>query len=490
MLDSSALRGWPSIRRTLRKAAVEVAMNSRALCWLRRDLRFNDNTALSQATQVCQNVFCVFIFDSVILDSLTNRADKRVQFIYDSVLELRDRLKIQGSDLMMLHGDPATLIPELAKSLGVGRVFWSHDDDPYALNRDAAVAQRLDSLKISHHSVKDHVVFERQEILNLSGEPFKVFTPYAKAWRVKLEPQHLAEQIPNVSHLSPKGEFPPSNHIALRDLGFQESELWLSPGENAAKERLTEFLQNVDQYGEERDFPCLNSTSGLSVHLRHGTISIRECFRRSINLDSTGAQKWVSELIWREFYHMILANHPHVGQGHAFQRQYEDIDWPGTEENFTKWCDGQTGYPLVDAAMRCLNQTGWMHNRLRMVVAMFLTKDLLVDWRKGEAYFAEKLLDFDLASNNGGWQWSASTGVDAQPYFRILNPVLQSLKFDSEGRFIKEWVPELSHLDGEFLHFPFSKDGTRTLETPADYPDPIVIHSEQKDKTLSLFKRN
>ncbi|MCB0825154.1 MAG: deoxyribodipyrimidine photo-lyase [Armatimonadetes bacterium] len=465
-------------------------MYDRALCWLRRDLRVTDNCALALATLEARNVFCVFVFDTVILDELTNRKDKRVQFIFDSVMELRRNLQEQGSDLIILHGDPLDLIPEISESLGAEKVFWSHDDDPYALDRDSKVRAILDSKGVFHQSVKDHVVFERQEVLNRSGEPFKVFTPYSKAWLAKLEPQHLAEQAPILRHLAPKSDFPEASNLSLGDLGFQETDLWLNPGESAAKDRLLAFLEHVDSYGEERDFPTLDSTSGLSVHLRHGTISNRECFREAMKLDSVGAKKWVSELIWREFYHMILANFPHVGHGRAFQPHYNDIEWPGSDEHFTKWCEGKTGYPLVDAAMRCLNETGWMHNRLRMVVAMFLTKDLLVDWRKGEAYFAENLLDFELASNNGGWQWSASTGVDAQPYFRIFNPILQSLKFDTEGKFIKEWVPELKELEGKFLHFPFNPDGTRTLETPADYPDPIVIHSEQKEKALSLFKRD
>ena len=456
-----------------------------AICWLRRDLRLQDNAALALATSQSTQVAVVFVYDTTILDTLP-KSDRRVTFIHQSLTELDKNLAKHGSRLVTLHGDPLDLIPKLAKDLNANHVFASHDDDPYAIKRDKAVNTKLDG-KLT--TCKDHVVLERQEVLNQSGEPYKVYTPYSKEWRNVQQSHHLDEHSVNTKHLTQEKDLK-NLHLGnqtLEEIGFEETELWLKPGEKAAHKRLAEFLEEIKDYKEQRNFPALNATSGLSVHLRFGTISIRECFRKAIHLRSQGAITWVNELIWREFYHMILANFPHVGEGKAFRPDYEDIQWPGSDEHFKKWCLGQTGYPLVDAAMRCFNQTGWMHNRLRMVTAMFLTKDLLVDWRKGEQYFADNLLDFELASNNGGWQWSASTGVDAQPYFRIFNPVLQSLKFDPEGEFIKEWCPELKDLDKKSVHWPFQEDGQRTLETPSDWPDPLVIHKEQKSKALALF---
>ncbi len=270
---------------------------------------------------------------------------------------------------------------------------------------------------------------------------------------------------------------------SLSSIGFHPSPLAIEPGEDAARKALTEFRSQIDRYFETRDFPALDGTSGLSPHLRFGTISIREAFRFAIANSSEGAAKWRDELIWREFYQQILWNHPYV-VGSSFRPQYRDIEWPGSDTDFEAWCTGRTGYPLVDAAMRCFNATGLMHNRLRMVVASFLVKDLLIDWRRGEKYFADRLLDFDLASNNGGWQWAASTGCDAQPYFRIFNPVSQSRKFDSEGEFIRSWVPELAHLDAKSIHWPH-----QGLFGVPGYPAPIVNHDEQRAKALQLFKR-
>jgi deoxyribodipyrimidine photo-lyase len=278
----------------------------------------------------------------------------------------------------------------------------------------------------------------------------------------------------------------------LSEIGFRPNGLWLKPGTAGAQERLSAFLAKIDRYKSERDFPALDSTSGLSVHLRHGTVSVRQCFREAVALQGNGPSKWLDELVWREFYHMILANFPHVVD-RPFRDEYDTLEWPGTQEAYEAWEEGRTGYPLVDAAMRCLRATGWMHNRLRMVTAMFLTKDLLVDYRRGESLFARWLLDFELASNNGGWQWSASTGVDAQPYFRIFNPILQSRKFDPEAVFIKQWCPELAGFEPELAHWPHDAGPIEQLaagcQLGKDYPRPIVDHSVQRQLAIELLSR-
>lgn len=462
----------------------------RSVCWIRRDMRLEDHTALAQATARSETVAVVFVYDTIILDAISDRSDRRMTFIHQTLEELSGDLKSLGSEIVTLIGDPVEVIPQFCADWKAEAVFAAHDDDPYALERDKRVRENLSRDGAVFHTFKDHVVFERREVLTGGGEAYKVFTPYSRAWRALLEPHHLDERVPDKGKLAPLNELPEQfrGNRNWDEIGFEENSCIIHPGPKAARKRLEEFLERVSGYGRDRDFPALDSTSGLSMHLRFGTISVRECFRAVHGDEREGAHKWETELIWREFYHMILANFPKVGQGHAFKSELDDLPWTGTEKEFQRWCAGRTGYPIVDAAMRCFNSTGWMHNRLRMIVAMFLTKDLLVDWRKGEQYFAERLLDFDLASNNGGWQWSASTGVDAQPYFRIFNPVLQSAKYDPEGAFIRKWCPELRDLDDNAVHWPFDEDGGRNLETPADYPDPIVIHREQKGKALALFK--
>ncbi|MBL8059504.1 MAG: deoxyribodipyrimidine photo-lyase [Chthonomonas sp.] len=453
----------------------------RAVCWIRRDIRLSDHRALAEATANARQVALAFVFDTTILDALEDRDDRRVNFIYDSLKELDDNLKKHGSKLVVLHGNPIVEIPKLCRDLDAEALFFNEDVDPYAVKRDAEVVRQVKHT----HSFKDHVVFIRDEILNLQGEPFKVFTPYSKAWKARLKPEDVASYDPDLKNLWPAKDLP-AEFPTLEHLGFERNSLWLEPGESGAQQRLREFLPKLPHYAENRDCFDIDGTSGLSVHLRHGTISIRECFRAA-----EGYEKWFNELIWREFYHMILSQFPHVVEG-AFRPEYNDIIWPGDDHAFEKWASGQTGYPIVDAAMRCFNATGWMHNRLRMVVAMFLTKDLLVDWRKGEAYFARYLLDFDLAQNNGGWQWSASTGVDAQPYFRIFNPYLQSVKFDPDASFITKWCPELTDFPVEFRHWPheatqFDQEAARCI-LGQDYPHPIVDHQEQKSKAIALFK--
>lgn len=428
----------------------------------------------------------VFVYDRPILDALKDKADKRLTFIQESLSEIDAELRRLGSRLVTLHGDPVELIPRLADQLRAEAVYANHDDDPYALKRDSDVSRLLEGQGRQLKTFKDCVVFERREVLNQSGGPFRVFTPYSRAWKGLLTPLDFSDESPNLAALASVETIPTeaAGPKSYEELGFQRADLWLQPGSKAAQARLGEFLGGIDSYKEARDFPSLEATSGLSVHLRHGTISIRECVRAAVSQGSPGAQKWLDELIWREFYHMILVLFPHVIV-EPFQPQYRTLEWPGREEHLEAWKKGQTGYPIVDAAMRCLNKTGWMHNRLRMIAASFLTKDLLVDWRMGEAWFAEKLLDFDLASNNGGWQWSASMGVDAQPWFRIFNPKLQSMKFDPDGVFIRQWVPELRELNAKDIHAPWESVG---MFGPDGYPEPIVIHHVQKDLALQLLR--
>jgi deoxyribodipyrimidine photo-lyase len=443
----------------------------------------NDHAALSWATTSCERVYIVFIYDSVILDVLPSRHDRRLQFISSSLDEIHN----QTQALLTAHGNPIGLVPAIAQELGVDVVVASHDDDPYALTRDHAIKTLLGPKFIT---VKDHIVKERQEVMKDDGTAYRVYTPYSRAWRQATSPAEIQPYPVDLSRIvAPKvlkhGRI--GNH-ALDEIGFEPTDLVIPAGERAASQRLLSFVAKMPAYGTDRDFPAKEGTSDLSVDLRFGTISIRECFRVAAQAESPGARKFESELIWREFYQMILANFPEVGRGQTFQPALNDIKWPGDLDHLELWKAGRTGYPIVDAAMRELAETGRMHNRLRMVTAMFLTKDLLIDWRFGEQHFANLLLDFDLASNNGGWQWSASTGADAQPYFRVMNPILQSRKFDPEGQYIRRWVPELAAVDAPFIHWPFDDLGNPTLETPADYATPIVNHFVQRDQAIALFK--
>lgn len=481
---------------------------NRALCWIRRDLRLSDHTALAEACAAARRVAVVFVFDTSILSRLEDRDDRRVTFIHRSLRELDERLRELGSALIVRHGDPRREIPALAEMLHADAVYTNRDHEPSALERDAAVGAALAGAGRAFGTFKDQVVFEGAEVATGAGTPFRVFTPYKRAWLALLESRgerDLAERSADLARLLPHEDIEPSLHAwDMTSIGFTESALWLEAGERAAAERLAGFMERIGEYGRLRDVPSADGTSGLSVHLRFGTISVRALLRAALAAERSapplsgdddgaggGADKWISELIWREFYQMILACFPHVVGG-AFKREFDAIAWPGTEENFAAWCEGRTGYPIVDAAMRCLNATGWMHNRLRMIVASFLVKDLLVDWRWGEAYFARHLLDFDLASNNGGWQWCASTGCDAQPWFRIFNPTLQSEKFDPEGSFIREWCPEPAGFSNKRIHFPaaadmFEQNAARCI-IGQDYPPPIVEHAAQRERALKLYK--
>ena len=458
---------------------------SRALCWIRRDLRLHDHHALSLATANHDEVDLVFVFDSHILSHLKNKEDKRLTFIYDSLKGIEETLQKKGSSLHILYGKPEEEIPKLAQSLKVSDVYSNRDYEPYAKKRDELVMKKLKSLEIDFIQFKDTVYFEKHEILTGSFSIYKVFTPYKNKWLEVFreqggEPNNYEVKLKNLTQWKNKKNILDFNWY--KEIGFTEAPSLLPGGTKAALKRLKDFSKRMHRYQEDRDFPSVEGTSLLSVYIRHGNLSIRDMIRTARSESNQGSQIWLSELIWRDFYQMILDSHPHVVK-ESFKREYDKIKWPGKNDLFQAWCEGQTGFPIIDASMRCFNETGMMHNRLRMVVASFLCKILLVDWRKGEEYFAEKLLDFDLAANNGGWQWSSSSGCDAQPYFRIFNPYTQSEKFDGEGIFIKEWCPELDHLDKKTIHNPH-----KSKIAAEGYPEPIVNYEAQRVRALEVYK--
>ena len=402
----------------------------------------------------------------------------------------------------MRHGLATQELPSLALELGVQAVYASHDDEPDALARDMRVRGALADAGVALHTVKDHVVFERDEVMTGGGTPYGVFTPYKNAWLKKLDAFYL-KAYPVARHAAALAPLPDGLRAgvpALADIGFEATNLHmlrLPSGSAGAQELLSEFLlERIDRYADTRDFPAVKGPSYLSTHLRFGTVSIRQLAREArerAQAGSRGAEVWLGELIWRDFYHQVLHHHPHV-VGHAYRPEYDRIHWEKgkhAEALFQAWCEGRTGYPLVDAAMRQINQTGYMHNRLRMVVASFLTKDLGIDWRRGEAYFALHLNDFDLAANNGGWQWASSSGCDAQPYFRIFNPVSQSRKFDPSGKFIRRYVPEIARLPDDAIHAPWEARPVDRLAAGLvlgrDYPEPVVAHDEARARTLERY---
>jgi len=467
--------------------------------WFRRDLRTRDHAALYHALRSAREVWCAFVFDRDILDALP-RQDRRVEFIRASLVDLDQQLRAlqPHARLIVRQGRAVDEIAALATQLGVDAVYASHDDEPQALQRDDAVRAALGASGIALHTGKDHVVFERSEVLTQSGTPYTVFTPYKNAWLKKVDAFYLGA-YPVEKYVS-RLAAPPAGvttHLpTLAEVGFEATNLAalkIPTGSVGAQALLADFVPRMAQYGEARDFPAVKGPSYLSMHLRFGTVSIRELASAARHNGSSGAAVWLSELIWRDFYHQILHHHPHVATG-SFKPDYDRIVWeqgPQAEALFSAWCEGRTGYPLVDAAMAQINQTGYMHNRLRMVVASFLTKDFGIDWRWGERYFATHLNDFDLAANNGGWQWAASTGCDAQPYFRIFNPVTQSQKFDPGAKFIRRYLPQLAALPDKLIHAPWT---ARPLALQAagvslgrDYPMPVVNHDEARARTLARF---
>ena len=476
-----------------------------ALVWFRRDLRLADHAALFHALKTAQRVYCAFVFDRAILDALPSRADRRVEFIHACLVELDAALRRHGGALIVLHGQATQEIPALAASLKVDAVFANHDYEPAANARDATVAKALKQQGIAFRSFKDQALFEKDEILTGGGTFYSVFTPYKNAVLKKLDAFYL-KSYPVERYLSRLARPPKPVPIpSLEQIGFEATnlaQLNIPTGESGAHTLFDDFKQRIAAYHERRDFPAAKGPSYLSVHLRFGTISIRALAREAWKAwhgsadfaGGRGAELWLSELIWRDFYFHILHHNPHVVE-RAFKTQWDAIRWDtgaAADALFAAWCEGRTGYPLVDAAMRQLNQTGYMHNRLRMVVASFLTKDLGIDWRRGERYFADQLNDFDLSANNGGWQWAASTGCDAQPWFRIFNPVTQSEKFDAEGKFIRRYVPELASLSNKAIHAPWLAKGDElrraTVLLGEHYPLPVVDHAAARAKTLGRFQ--
>jgi len=481
----------------------------KALVWLRRDLRLYDQAALHHALQENERVWVAFIFDTDILEPLRQDSlnkdglqhDRRVDFIWQGLRALDAELRQHGGGLLVRHGTPLDCIPALAQALGVNTVYTNHDYEPAAINRDAAVQAALEEHGIGFESFKDQVIFEKTEILTNSNTVFSIFTPYKNSWLKNLQERDLSayDCTPQKGQFAAIPTSMQSPFPSLESMGFSPTgiESYLPPGSEGGQHFLEDFLTRIDQYQIGRDFPATKGVSYLSTHLRFGMLSIRGLVReahRRMLAGSMGATIWLSELIWRDFYFMILANHPRLAQGESFKPDYDAIEWEsGTsaKKRFSAWCEGKTGYPLVDAAMHQLNQSGYMHNRLRMVVASFLSKDLGINWRWGEAYFAKHLNDFELSSNNGGWQWASSSGCDAQPYFRIFNPITQSEKFDPEGKFIRRYLPQLSKLSNKSIHAPW-RSGHLELEAAGlllgrDYPLPIVDHDEARKQTLVRY---
>jgi deoxyribodipyrimidine photo-lyase len=475
------------------------------LVWFRRDLRDDDNVALAEALRRGTRVCCVFVFDREILDPLPRRDDRRVDFIHHSVAELDQALRARGGGLIVRHAAARTEIPLLARELRVDAVFVNRDYEPAAKARDAEVAGELARFGIAFEHFKDQVIFDGAEVLTHGGRPYAVFTPYRNAWLKRLQEDDLAPAASAASASGGSALSPASACLplpTLAELGFAPTGLAglaIRPGMSGAAATLADFRQRLGRYHEQRDFPAVRGVSYLSAHLRFGTISIRRLaalahavVRRGGN-DAAGAQVWLSELVWRDFYFMVLDRFPHV-VGNSFKSEFDRIEWESgaaADANFAAWCAGRTGYPLVDAAMRQLAHSGYMHNRLRMVVASFLCKDLGIDWRRGEAFFADQLNDFDLAANNGGWQWSASTGCDAQPWFRIFNPVTQSERFDPAGRFIRRYLPELAAVPDRHVHAPWLMSAAEQqacgVRIGSDYPAPVVDHAAARTRTLARY---
>ncbi len=464
---------------------------SAALVWFRRDLRTHDHAALHHALKTQRQVYCAFVFDTTILAPLPRR-DRRVEFILRSVEEVDAALRAMGGALIVRHGDPVVEIPRLAAELGVNAVYVNRDYAPATIAQDAEVRRRLANADL--HDFKDQVIFDRAELMTQGGTPFSVFTPYQNAWLKKLSAADLQawpveEYAANLAAPRNADRLP-----TLQQLGFEATDLAalkLPTGMRGAQTLFRDFTERIDDYAVARDFPAAKGCSYLSPHLRFGTISIRQLAAYAQAQSSRGAATWLSELIWRDFYHAVLWHHPRVAS-RCFKPACDALRWDSAPELFAAWCAGRTGYPLVDAAMRQLDASGWMHNRLRMVTASFLAKDLGLDWRQGEAWFAAKLLDFDLAANNGGWQWAASTGCDAQPWFRIFNPVTQSEKFDAEGRFIRRYVPELAAVPQKYIHAPWKMSAAEQaacgVRIGQDYPAPVIDHAAARTRTLARFK--
>lgn len=426
-----------------------------SLFWFRRDLRLHDNAGLYHALRENEQVLPLFIFDKNILDKLDDKYDRRVDFIHQAVTILHKELVGLGSSLLVANSTPEIVFENLLKEYSVKAVYTNHDYEPYAQTRDKEIRQLLHKQGCVFKTYKDQCVFEKDEVTKDDGKPYTVFTPYANKWKKKLKP-FFYKSYPNqryFAHFIKQNEVPIPE---LETLGFLKTDIVIPK-----KITVNDLL--LQKYKEQRDYPAINGTTRLSIHLRFGTVSIRQLVAKTLPLSET----WLNELIWRDFYMMILWHFPHVSKN-SFKKEYDLIPWRNNEAEFEKWCKGETGFPIVDAGMRELNATGFMHNRVRMIVSSFLIKDLLIDWRWGEAYFAQKLNDFDMSANNGGWQWAAGSGCDAAPYFRVFNPTEQQKKFDPKFEYIKKWIPEYG--------------------TPA-YPLPMTDHAQARLRVIALYKK-
>ncbi len=424
-----------------------------SIFWFRRDLRLDDNAGLYHALKSGRPVVPVFIFDTNILDDLEDKYDRRVDFIQQALTHIQKQLVQIGSTLHIYIGTPADCFKQVTEDYDVKDVYTNHDYEPYAQTRDGEIGAYLQYRGVGFNTYKDQVLFEKDEVVKDNGQPYTIYTPYSRKHKAKLNAFYL-RPYPTNRYFENFYKQQAKEIPILGKIGFQKTDMVFEPpvlNEDIAK-----------NYHETRDIPSLHGTTRMGVHLRFGTISIRKLATEAMVLN----EKLLNELIWRDFYHMILWQFPKVVNT-SFHEEYDNIRWRNNENEFSKWCEGQTGYPIVDAGMRELNETGYMHNRVRMVVASFLAKHLLIDWRWGEAYFSKKLLDYDLANNNGGWQWAAGCGCDAAPYFRVFNPYLQTEKFDPQHLYIKKWVPEYDSLS---------------------YPQPILEHAAARDRCLKTYK--
>lgn len=526
--------------------------HSTALVWFRRDLRLHDNAAIAHALAACGRLYCAFVFDREILDALASKTDRRVEFIAGSLRELDARLRESGGGLIVVHDRAQLAIPALAARLGVQAVFAARDYEPAAVRRDLSIDEALRADGRTLTLVKDQVIFEADEVLTAAARPFSVFTPYRNAWLRTIESMGTATSDPpgnpalaeqatinkataeqstaelantpanrrlaplpawlrdaiNLASPAELGTEPVKGVPSLAAIGFAPTDLEslaITPGERAGTALLEDFLPRMGRYREARDYPAIKGPSYLSVHLRFGTVSIRRLVREAQRIERSerlngidtpaaeGARTWLSELIWRDFYFQILHHHPRV-EHQSFKPDYERIEWESGETGdalFAAWCEGRTGYPLIDAAIAQIRTSGYMHNRLRMVTASFLCKDLGIDWRRGERWFAQHLNDYDLSANNGGWQWASSSGCDAQPYFRIFNPITQSQKFDPQGQFIRRYLPQLAGLSAAQIHAPWlvplADQARLGCVIGRDYPAPVVDHAQARLRTLMRY---
>lgn len=464
--------------------------------WFRKDLRLKDNAALKAFIEKSEKN------DEIIFLYIKNKnkfeyyGEKRINFLFECLAELKNDLKEIGFNLLITEGKSPDVFKNLKKEAGNIEVFANEQVEPYCIERDKKVKEIIPSFYL----FKDTTVFPLGEIKNGEGKFYSVFTPFKNKFLSTLKKEYTAKQICNLDKLKDVKQYKSKSLRAL-DIVVKESDSFKGGRTEALKLLKTFYHDKLVHYKEQRDFPDVHGTSLMSPHIHFGTIGIRELFRLAFNkldkevkssVEKENVDTWVNELIWREFYYNITFHNPKIVV-ESFRPEYDNLKWSYDESLFKIWCEGKTGYPIVDAGMRQLNETGWMHNRVRMITAMFLTKDLFIDWRLGEKIFAEKLIDLDFSSNNGGWQWSASTGCDAQPYFRIFNPTLQSKKFDAEGKYIKKYVPELKDVDAKYIHEPWEHSEILKekygIELGKDYLLPVVNHSEIKDRVISEFKR-